>query len=432
MLETLLSSLHKDLNSDQSLAIEVLAGTDNVFVTGGAGTGKSYLMRKFLHRLDPSTFPVLASTGAAAVLVGGRTFHSFFGLGIMEGGLAATLERVRSNRRVARRLKKLRGVVIDEVSMIPGEALDAAELICQITRDDPRPWGGIKVIAVGDFAQLPPVSRNSRVRDWAFKSASWERSQFRPVVLKEMMRTRDESFSKLLNEVREGHVSDELRNLLEWRSFIPTSDFEDDFEGTVMFSRREDVQRVNLSKLATLKGQSQTYETEFVGEERYVTSLRANAPVPPVIELKEGALIMLRQNDPKGRWVNGSLGHIKSLSKHELEIRLLGGNHIELEKSRFTMLDAEGNEVASAKNFPVNLAYAVTIHKSQGATLDKVVVNLANLWEPGQAYVALSRVRSSEDLRVAAWQESSIIADPQVKKFHSELLIEAESKRLPQ
>lgn len=141
---------------------------DNIFLTGRAGTGKSYLVRYFLKDRDPKTFPVVASTGAAAIVVGGRTFHSFFGLGIMEGGIEKTIERATKDRRVVKRLQKIGGFVLDEVSMIPGPALRAAEIICRIARKKHLPWGGARVIAVGDFAQLPPVTRGSQKKRMGF------------------------------------------------------------------------------------------------------------------------------------------------------------------------------------------------------------------------------------------------------------------------
>lgn len=416
LLSGLLSSLHKDLNDGQRAALELMAGDHNVFVTGGAGTGKSYLLRKFLHNVDAVKFPVLASTGAAAVLVGGRTFHSFFGLGILEGGAEATLLRALKDKRVIRRLKKATGFVLDEVSMIPGQALELAERIASGARSDPRPWGGLKVIAVGDFAQLPPVSRDSRHRDWAFLNPAWLKTEFKSVQLKEIMRSRgDPEFSEILADIRIGQVTQRVKNMLDWHQAQPADDTQ---EASVLYAKKIDVERINLQKLSALPGESHFFETEYAGDEKMRKALIANAPVPEKIEIKKGALVMIRQNDPRGRWVNGSLGHIAEIDEDLLGIDLLNGTHVEIERTRFTMLNAEGVEVASAKNFPIHLAYAITIHKAQGATLDRAVVSLRRLWEPGQAYVALSRVRSASSLIVEGWEAASIFADPAVLDFH--------------
>jgi ATP-dependent DNA helicase PIF1 len=420
-LPDLLATSYPEFNRDQRMALSHLASDSNVFITGGAGTGKSFLLRKFLQRADSDRLPVLASTGAAAVLIGGRTFHSFFGLGILEGGFEATVERALKDRRVVRRLKKMQGFVLDEVSMIPGVAFAAAERIASLARDDKRPWGALKVIAVGDFAQLPPVSRERGPRDWAFLNPAWTHTEFRSVQLSEMMRSKgDPAYNDCLNDVRQGIVSDRVRELLDWRAKHP----EDDFDGSVLYAKKVDVDRINLHKLAELPGEARVFETEYSGDERFRKAIANHAPVPAKLELKKGALVMIRQNDPKGRWVNGSLGHVASLSDSDLEIHLLNGNMADIERTRFSLLDAEGKETASARNFPVNLAYAMTIHKSQGATLDRMIVSLRQLWEPGQAYVALSRVRSSEGLLVDGWDASSIFADSQVRRFHEQIMQE--------
>jgi ATP-dependent DNA helicase PIF1 len=417
LLESLLSSLHDELGVDQKRALAVLAGEGNVFLTGGAGTGKSYVVQKFVDRVDPEKFPVLASTGAAAILIGGRTFHSYFGLGLMEGGVEATVERVLKNKRVLKRLTKAKGIIIDEISMISGQALEAAEKIACGAREDHRPWGGLKVIGVGDFAQLPPVPQQGR-RDWAFQSETWNRSHFQCVEMRETQRARDVDFANILNTLREGTVDEAVRNLLDWRSHI---DEDPDFSGSILFARRDDVDRLNRMRLAALPGEATAYPTTFTGDEKYQTMVRRNLPIPEILELKPGALVMFRQNDPMGRWANGTLGRIVECDDGELLVKLLKGRTVSVMPSSFRMLDGAGNELATVKNFPINLAYAVTIHKAQGATLDRVQVRLQNLWEPGQAYVALSRVRSSDDLFIDGWDVRSIIADPMVRNFHERI-----------
>src|SRR3989338_9161263 len=178
--------------------------SENIFLTGCAGTGKSFLMRQFLKDKDRKIFPVVASTGAAAVLIGGRTFHSFFGLGIMEGGVQKTIERALQEKKLCRRLRKIRGFVLDEVSMISGLALRAAEAICRMARKNKEPWGGARVIAVGDFAQLPPVNIHGSEKEWAFLDPVWDQSRLIPCVLKTVMRTEDQQYIRILNAIREG------------------------------------------------------------------------------------------------------------------------------------------------------------------------------------------------------------------------------------
>jgi ATP-dependent DNA helicase PIF1 len=399
----------------QQKAFEALQGKTNVFVTGGAGSGKSFLIRYFLKGKDSKDFPVLASTGAAAVLIGGRTFHSFFGLGIMEGGVEQTVEKAAKNRQVVRRLKKMSGFIVDEVSMLSGPTIRAAEIIARRVRDSELPWGGLRVVAVGDFAQLPPVERAGvQRRGWAFLDPVWEWTGFETHVLRTQTRCRDEEFMKILAKVREGRVPPEVKEYLDAKLARPDADF----EGTRLFPRRDETERYNLSQLAALTTELKEFETIYSGDGRSVETLKKYSPLQDVLRIKEGALVMLRQNDPKGRWVNGSTGRVENIQPHAVKIRLLNGRMIEIEKTSFSLMDAEGNTVAAALNFPLSLAWASTIHKAQGATLDRMMVNLANLWEPGQAYVALSRLTSGADLSIEKWDPRSIKTDPEVLRFY--------------
>ncbi len=403
----------ESLNPDQRQALEILKGQDNVFITGAAGSGKSYLLRCFL---SGTKIPVLASTGAAAILVNGRTFHSFFGLGIMEGGFQATLERAIANKRLVRRIKKTETVVIDEVSMISGPTLRAAETICREIRGGLAPWGAIRVIAVGDFAQLPPVNPHIRAKEWAFLDESWARSRFHPVVLRQPMRTLDARFLEVLNHVRQGRLTDEVRDFLNERVRPqPATEF------TRLFPHRQTVESYNLQRLSLLPDPLHTFETIYAGTERDIENFRRHSPIGDQIQLKLGALVMLRQNDPQGRFVNGSLGLVQKISPEELAIELLNGRMITLEKASFSLLDAEGRMVVSATNFPLSLAWAMTIHKAQGATLDRVMMDLRRVWEPGQAYVALSRATDPAGLFLEGWRPEAILSDPVVTKFHRQL-----------
>lgn len=366
---------------------------------------------------DPKKFPVLASTGAAAVLVGGRTFHSFMGLGIMEGGKDATLMRALKDRRLIARLKKTQGFILDEVSMLSGETLDAAESICRHARESEEPWGGLRVIAVGDFAQLPPVQRFGGPRKWAFLHRVWERTNFKSVVLKQNMRSEDPEFLSILNEIRQGLVSDRVSEFLNLKK-LAADDF---FEGTRLFPRREQTEAFNTNELEKLDTQMYCFPASYSGQERFVEQLKKHTPLPEELFIKVNALVMMRQNDPKQRWVNGSTGYVREISKSEITVELLNGRTVKVEPVTFSLLNAEGLPVAGVTNFPITLAYAATIHKAQGMTLDKLMVNLSQLWEPGQAYVAISRVVDPKNLRVEDWSPSSFKFDPIVQKFYETL-----------
>lgn len=405
------------LNAEQEAALRVLnEKSGNVFVTGDAGTGKSFLIRHFLKGLERKRVPVLASTGAAAVLIGGRTFHSFFGLGLMQGGVERTVQKAVADRRVINRIKRLESFVLDEVSMIPGPALRAAETICCEARKDQRVWGGVRVIAVGDFAQLPPVSRN-RNREWAFLDETWEQTDFKPIVLKQVMRTNDTEYTDVLQRIRSGTVDDVVTAFLNRKIDCDAIDT----SHTHLFPRRQQAETFCQARLAELPGAATEFATSYSGRSEMIERLKKIAPVSEVLRLKEGAFVMLRVNDPQWRYVNGSVGHVVAIGDDELLIQLRNGRQVEVNRMSFAYLSAEGKELASATNFPVSLAYATTIHKAQGQTLESLVANLSGLWEPGQAYVALSRLESGKGLTLTAWSENSIRVDPDVEYFHRQL-----------
>jgi ATP-dependent exoDNAse (exonuclease V) alpha subunit len=403
-----------DLSSEQAQALELLNSGENVFLTGGAGSGKSFLVRHFMAGLSSKTFPILASTGAAAVLLGGRTFHSFFGLGIMDGGPEKTFERVSLDNRVLKRISKVEGVIIDEISMIPAQALQVAEEISRLARDSSLPWGGMRVIVVGDFAQLPPVTASGKSRDWCFLSPLWERSGFQPCVLSHNQRVKDDQFLDILADVREGNVSERVRSFLQSR--LMEHD-EEDF-ATRLFPRRDQADFLNSKKLEQIPFPEVVVDSIYLGTEKFTEILRKNSPIPPQIRIKEEARVMFVQNDPQKRWVNGTRGWIRGIQVDKIIVEKDNGREVTVEKSQFGLQDSEGNIVASVINFPLILAYATTIHKSQGATIDELWVDLHRLWEPGHAYVALSRLPYGDGLKLLGWSPRSIIVDPQVVNFY--------------
>ncbi len=417
------------LTSCQEKALDVLQRQGNVFLTGAAGTGKSFLLDRYLQGKSSDEFPIVASTGAAAVIVGGRTFHSFFGLGIMEGGLEMTITRALRSRKLVRRLQRACCVIIDEVSMLSGMTLFAAECIACRVRGNGEPWGGLRIIAVGDFAQLPPVTPGMSGKDWAFLHDVWHASNFQPALLSTVMRTQDVSFLEILNFVREGIVNDRVHEFLNERT-VSSLDSE---EGTRLYPHRAQADQYNLRRLEALPEREHAYATEYIGHERYLQSAKRAIPLPDTLLLKKGALIMMRKNDSTGqmRYVNGSLGHIRQLGNDTLHVDLFSGETIEVGKEKFSCLDGDGNEIMAAWNFPVSLAWATTIHKAQGASLDRMIVDLHQLWEPGQAYVALSRVRSGAGLKVERWSPGSIRAERLVTQFYNSLVDQAQ-KYTPQ
>lgn len=406
-----------NLSAEQSQALELLRSGENVFLTGGAGSGKSYLIRYFMRELEPKQMPILASTGAAAVLLGGRTFHSFFGLGIMDGGPDATFARASRDQKLAKRLKEVEGVIIDEVSMIPGQALMIAEALAQKARGSKLPWGGMRMIAVGDFAQLPPVTQHGQNRDWCFLNQVWQDSGFQNVVLSHNQRVADNYFLDVLSDVRKGLTTARVKDFLN--DHRRTHDLED--VGTRLFPRKVQSEKFNQYKLDQIPDAEVLIDTIYLGNEKQIEFLMKSAPVPVQLKIKIGAQVMFIQNDMQKRWINGTRGKVVQIEIDKIIVKKENGREVTVDKSSFALQDADGNIVASAIQFPLNLAYATTIHKSQGATLDDLWCDLSALWEPGHAYVALSRLRNPEGLKLINWNQRSIIVDPRVIDFYQRI-----------
>nr|BFD68615.1 hypothetical protein HAGR004_36370 [Bdellovibrio sp. HAGR004] len=404
-----------DLSPEQAAALDLLRSGENVFLTGGAGSGKSFLIRQFMRELDAKEMPILASTGAAAVLLGGRTFHSFFGLGIMEGGADATYERASKDKRLMSRLRKVEGVIIDEISMIPGQALMIAEALAQRARESKLPWGGMRIITVGDFAQLPPVTQ-SGARDWCFLNGVWEASGFQTAILSHNQRVSENLFLDVLSDVRHGQVTERVRDFLN--DHVQTHD-EDD-PGTRLFPRKINAEKFNEKKLYEIDEEEVVIESAYTGSERHIQMLKKASPIAEKLILKIGCQVMFLQNDPQRRWVNGTRGTVTDITSDQVTVRKERGREVQVSKSSFALQDAEGMVMAQVEQFPLTLAYATTIHKSQGATLDDLWCDLSQLWEPGQAYVALSRLRSAEGLHLIGWNPRSIIVDPKVLQFYKQ------------
>lgn len=412
------------LTTCQSKGLDILEREGNVFLTGAAGTGKSFLLQQYLAGKPTDSFPVVASTGAAAVLVGGRTFHSFFGLGILEGGPDAAVARALRSGRLVSRLHRACCVIIDEVSMLSGATLKAAETVARRARRRNEPWGGLRIISVGDFAQLPPVTPENTAKDWAFRHAVWQESDFQPALLSTVMRTQDIEFLTILNFIREGIVNERVEEFLNRHKAHSTAHV----EGTRLYPHRAQAEAFNLQRLQAIPHPLRSFQTQYVGKEKFIEAAKKMIPIPETLLLKKGALIMMRKNDVTGglHYVNGSLGYMQEIHEDALWIRLFSGEEIAVGKEKFSSLDGDGNEVVAAWNFPVTLAWATTIHKAQGASLDRMIVDLHALWEPGQAYVALSRVRSGSGLLIERWNPGSILAEPLVTQFYNTLADQAQ------
>lgn len=383
--------------------------TPVVLLIGRAGTGKSHFIRSLVDR-DP-TYPqaLLAPTGLAAMNIGGQTVHSFFGF--PPRPMIGNAEKPHwFFTRTARAINRL---IIDEVSMLRADVLDAMNQHLQIARKSSRPFGGVQMLLVGDFYQLPPVVRGDEgqlledagyATPYAFSAHCLRDAPLAAVQLTEVHRQTNQDFISILSSIRERRGVEEAVTILNTvcldRS-LPK-------RPVLLCATNAVADRYNAQGLANLEGAAARYTGAFEGETPRAQGDRFPAPMELV--LKRGARVIFTQNDPEGRWVNGSLGTVRSLDDELIIVALDSGDDVDVSRAvwpqaRWTWNAKENRmeikEEFKYVQFPLAPAWALTIHKAQGMTLDSVEIDLGRgAFAPGQTYVALSRARSMETLRL--------------------------------
>ncbi|MDQ7018182.1 MAG: AAA family ATPase [Robiginitomaculum sp.] len=387
--------------------LEVLEKTrDNVYLTGRAGTGKTTLLKAFVAR-NIDTTAVLAPTGIAAVNAGGQTIHSFF-------RLPPRLIEPKDVKRIryARALRAIKTLVIDEVSMIRSDVMAAIDRSLRINRDIDAPFGGVQMVLVGDPYQLPPVIERglegyleeTHGGSYFFSPRAFREGGFQLIELTKVFRQSDPVFLDILAGVRRGEMDPEQIEILsdQVSSMDPVTASQ---THVVLTGTNNAAFDINHRRLEALPGNAQAYEARISGE--FDARL---FPTEAPLCLKAGARVMMLKNDPDKRWVNGTLATVLSTSPKELKVEIEGAAHVvepaSWERIRYGFDEEKATlkkeTVGAFKQFPVRLAWALTIHKSQGQTLDKVYVDLRRgLFAHGQAYVALSRCRTLEGLMLS-------------------------------
>ncbi|KAF2962696.1 hypothetical protein GQX73_g10877 [Xylaria multiplex] len=461
------------LSSEQQHVIDlVVKEGQSVFFTGPAGTGKSVLMRAIISELkkkwarDPERLSVTASTGLAACNIAGQTLHSFAGIGLGKEDVPTLVKKIRRNAKAKNRWLRTKTLIVDEVSMVDGDLFDKLSQIAREIRKNGRAFGGIQLIITGDFFQLPPVPDGGKKEaKFAFDATTWNTSIDHTIGLTQVFRQKDPQFAGMLNEMRLGKISD--KTVQTFKDLARPLTFDDGLGATELFPTRHEVERSNESRLRNLPGESYHYESLDAGDPSIRDKLLANMMAPKSIDLKKGAQVMLIKN-MDDTLVNGSLGKVIgfmaeatfeswAVNEHGMgsddEMGFEGSSKkikafsrdLENVKDlreypvvRFTATDGThrtilcipedwkvelptGEVQASRKQLPLILAWALSIHKAQGQTLERVKVDLGKVFEKGQAYVALSRAVSKAGLQVLRFEKTKVMAHPRVIQFYDKL-----------
>jgi ATP-dependent DNA helicase PIF1 len=389
---------------DKTSFLKRVGQGDNVLLTGPAGTGKSTLLNAFLETAG-NDVAVTASTGIAALNVGGSTLHRWSGMMLGpkpgEDPRSHLRELLRDKRQSVRagldRVRECRVLIIDEVSMLSGTTLAFFDLLCRTVRRDPSPFGGLQLIATGDFLQLPPV-RTSPLQpyDWAFQTECWRRAEFAVIHLTHVYRQDEPELRRALSEFRVGHLSPESTNLLASRVVnYPNGDI------PRLFTHNSQVDRWNSYRLSCVDAPESIYQARTEGPDHQIDFLRKNLLTPERLELKPGAKVMFTVNKPDAGFVNGQTGTVIVCGREEALVDCEGMPiRVGLHEWRF---DPRDRHSATFSQLPLRLAWSLTIHKAQGLTLDSAYIDVRAAREPGQAYVAVSRVRTLAGLHLKAW-----------------------------
>ena len=385
---------------NQALALEILLSGESALLTGPAGAGKTYVLNQFIRlaKAGGKHVSVTATTGLAATHLGGTTIHAWAGIGVSDEIPHGFADHVSKGRRDI--IEKTDVLVIDEISMLHDFRLDMVDMACRLIRKEmDKPFGGIQIIMSGDFFQLPPINRDgSRAGGFVVHSNVWRELDPTILYLQEQFRQDDEDLLEILNALRAGDVRRRHAELLIERGDVelPEGDL------TELHTTNVDVDRINQKKLEQLDGDEYTYSQSTTGAANYVEGLQRSVLAPAELHLREGALVMAVKNATDRKYVNGSLGTVVDfdvLTNYPI-VEFRNGKTITMMPETWEQRDGDKKR-ASITQIPLRLAWAITVHKSQGMTLDAARIDLSRAFVEGMGYVALSRVKNLQNLYLA-------------------------------
>jgi len=396
----------------QNTALSILKSGKNVFITGSAGTGKTYLLNLYTQYLkERRVYPtVVAPTGIAASHLGGQTIHSFFALGIRENIDEGYVDFLLDKKYLQTRFRKLKLLIIDEISMVSPELFSAMDLVLRGFKGTDAPFGGVQVVISGDFFQLPPVSKTPKDKRFAWQADVWRALGLQTCYLEEKFRQDDARLIGILDDIRSGEISATSHALLESRheKELSTS------TPTRLYTHNLDVDRINQQELDKLEGAPKVFSCDHKGTEKNIEKIFKSSLVLETLTLKKGAVVIFIKNNTEEGYVNGTTGKVESFSPIDNMpiVRTTNGRKIKLEQEDWSLENDSGKVTATVSQVPLRLAWAITIHKSQGMTLDAAEIDLSNTFETGQGYVALSRIRNIEGLRLMGLNPMALRVDP--------------------
>lgn len=405
----------------QEQALRIMKTGVNVFLTGGAGSGKTFLLNKYIEYLKDNEIPVAvtASTGIASTHMNGVTIHSWSGLGIKDSLDEKALDELEQKKYLWTRFKKTKVLIIDEISMLKPSQLEMVEKICCRFKRSNKPFGGLQIIISGDFFQLPPIfKKQEKTEEILFNSNVWKILNPAICYLGEQFRQKDDTLSSILNKIRSNQIDIGDYKKLEERVLVPN----ENFKPTKLYTHNIDVDLINEGELAEIEEKEIIFEMTSTGPINLVYSLKKSCIANEVLRVKKGAEVMCIKNNFEEGYVNGSRGKIIGFEPdtHNPIVELYSGKTISIAPATWS-IEEDGKIKASVKQIPLRLAWAITIHKSQGMSLDNAEINLEKTFAHGMGYVALSRVRTLSGIVLTGLNKRALNIDPRILSIDQEL-----------
>lgn len=411
----------------QKEALQILKLGYSVYLTGEAGSGKTYLLNKFISflRKQKAEVAITASTGIAATHIGGITIDSWSGLGIRDDVSQSDIIHICQNHHLQKRIRKTKVLIIDEISMLHGKRLDGIDRICKTIKQNNLPFGGIQIIMCGDFFQLPPVSDRRENYDYVFKSKIWKEINPHILYLTSQHRQTEGELNTVLAAIRNNQVDDNIKNILRQTA---TQKFDERIIPTKLYTHNIDVDEINKKQLDLINQESHIYEMVSVGNENITTMLKRGCLAPEILILKKGAQVMFVRNNYKLGYFNGTVGKVIGFSRNNDPIvETYERQKITVGKNSWNIME-DGKTVAEIIQYPLRLAWAITVHKSQGMTLSVAEIDLSKSFVRGMGYVALSRVKSLSGVKLLGINEIALQVDPEITEFDKILRQKSETE----
>ena len=399
----------------QETALKLLKAGENVFLTGSAGAGKTYTLNQYINYLKARKVPVAitASTGIAATHMNGMTIHTWAGIGIKDSLSDDDLKRMKERKYLKEHLENAQVLIIDEISMLHAKQLNLVNQVLKYFKESEEAFGGIQVIVAGDFFQLPPVGKKEELnRDkFCFMSEAWVEAKFRVCYLTEQHRQGNDYLNDILNAIRSQSITQQHLQALEQTR---TQDIGETF--TRLYTHNMDVDSINFQHLNAIEQQGHEFMAVCDGNDKLIETLKSSVRAPEALTLKKNAKVMFVKNNFDMGYINGSLGEVIGFEEDDdhgilPKVKLTDGTVLLVEPETWSVDNDAGKSIASLQQIPLRLAWAITIHKSQGMTLEAAEINLSHTFEKGQGYVALSRLKSLQGLKLLGFNMQALELD---------------------